>query len=132
MNHSKEHFFEVEGVFYTPQDGTLQGYAYPDGDFWHIIPNDSEEGFNRHTVYLDRGWLIYAPRNIDQKKWLLNRLNDLISVYQAKVDELTLSVTLLKLDTFSMKLAMAESYLKEYKSLKYSYFSGNALKFILF
>lgn len=131
MSFKKDPFFEVEGVFYTYQDGPIAGYAYTDGDSWHIATEDGDDLY-RNTIYLDRDRKITAPKNLHQKSWASNRINELIEDYQLKVDELTLSMQLLKLETFRMKLFMAETYLIEYKSLKYSYFAGNALKFILF
>ena len=131
MINKPEPFFEVEGVFYTYQDGSIAGYAYTHGESWHIATESGDE-FYRGTIYLDRDRKVIAPRNLHQKKWASNRINELIEEYQLKVDELSANITLLKLETFKMKLFMAETFLIEYKSLKYTYFAGNALKFILF
>jgi len=131
MNPKEEPYFEVEGVFYTYQDGAIAGYAYTHGGDWHIASEDGEELY-RGTIYLDREKRVIAPRNIHQKKWASLRIDSLVEEYQLMFDELSSDVTMLKLETFRMKLFMAESYLIEYKSLKYSYFAGNALKFILF
>lgn len=131
VDHTKEPFFEVEGVFYTYQDGAIAGYAYTYGDSWHIASEDGDTMY-RGTIYLDRDKKIIAPRNQYQKKWASKEIDILIEEYTLKVDELTADVFMLKLETFRMKLFMSESYLIEYKSLKYTYFAGNALKFILF
>jgi len=131
MDPKQEPYFEVEGVFYTYQDGAIVGYAYTHGDSWHIATEDGEELY-RSTIYLDREKRVTAPRNLHQKKWSSKRIDSLVEEYQLMFDELTADVTMLKLETFRMKLFMAETYLIEYKSLKYSYFAGNALKFILF
>jgi len=131
VDHTKDPYFEVEGVFYTYQDGAIAGYAYTFGDSWHIASEDGEEMY-RGTIYLDRDKKIIAPRNKYQNKWASKEIDNLIEEYSLKVDELTADVTMLKIETFRMKLFMSESYLIEYKSLKYTYFAGNALKFILF
>ncbi len=130
MNSSIKPFFELEGVFFTHQDGAVEGYAYTDGYTWYITSEDQE--FSRTTLYLDRDKKVIAPKNLHQKNWANDRINELISEYKLKVSELEHMVNNLNIDTFKMKLSMAESYLVEYKSLKYSYFAGNSLKFILF
>jgi len=127
-----EPFFEVDGIFYTHQDGAMRGYACTlDESSWRIVLNDGTELY-RTTLYLDREKKVIAPQNKYQKKWANDRINSLIEEYQQSVNELSSNILLLKLETFKMKLFMAETYLTEYKSLKYSYFVGNALKFILF
>jgi len=131
MNSKEEPYFEVDGVFYTYPDGAIAGYACTYGAFWHIVTDKGEE-IERGTIYLDREKRVTAPHNLHQKKWSSKRIDSLVGEYQLMFDELTADVTMLKLDTFRMKLFMAETYLIEYKSLKYSYFAGNALKFILF
>jgi hypothetical protein len=131
MDSKQDPYFEVEGVFFTYQDGPIIGYASTSGDAWHIITESGDE-FYRGTIYLDRAKRVNAPRNLHQKKWSSKRIDDLVEEYQLIYDSLTADVTMLKLDYFKMKLFMAETYLIEYKSLKYSYFAGNALKFILF
>jgi len=131
MKPNEEPYFEVEGVFYTYQDGAIAGYACTYGDSWDIITEEGKN-INRPVIYLDREKRVTAPRNLYQKKWSSKRIDSLVEEYQLRFDELSADVALLKLDTFRMKLFMAETYLIEYKSLKYSYFAGNALKFILF
>ena len=131
MDCREELFFEIEGVFYTYSKGTLLGYAYTCGDNWHIITSDGEELY-LGTIYLDRDKRVIAPRNIYQKKWASKQIDSLLEEYLLKGEELSSNILFLKLDTFRMKLFMIESYIIEYKSLKYTYFSGNALKFILF
>lgn len=131
MKSKEEPYFEVEGVFYTYQDGAIAGYACTYGSSWDIATEDGED-ISRPTIYLDREKRVTAPRNLHQKKWSSKRIDSLVEEYQLMFDELTADVTMLKLDTFRMKLFMVETYLIEYKSLKYSYFAGNALKFILF
>jgi len=131
MNRKKEPFFEAEGVFYTYSEGAIAGYAYTYGDFWHILPEDGEE-FCSGTLYLDRDRKITAPHNPSQMGRSSRRVNTLVEEYTLKVDRLTFSVTMLNLETLRMKLFMAETYLIEYRSIKFTYFAGNALKFILF
>ena len=131
MDTKTEPFFEVDGVFYTYQDGAIAGFAYTHGDSWHIVSEDGDDLY-RGTLYLDREKRVIAPRNEFQRKWSEKRVLELIEEYQLRVDDLSSDITMLKLETFKMKLFMAEAYLLEYKSLRYSYFAGNALKFILF
>jgi len=130
MRDVKKTYFEVEGTFFTYQDGPIEGIAYTSGDSWSIV---TDEGLDlcRDTIYLDRAKYVIAPRNHYQKKWAIERIEDLIGKYQIMFDDLSREV-ILKKDIFRMKLFMIETSLTEYKSLKYSYFSGNALKFILF
>jgi len=131
MDTKEEPYFEVEGVFYTYQDGAIAGYACTYGDSWNIVTEEGEEIY-RGTIYLDREKRVNAPRNLHQKKWSSKRIDSLVEEYQLVYDELNADVTMLKLETFRMKLFMAETFLIEYKSLKFTYFEGNALKFILF
>ena len=131
MSLDKEPFFEIEGVFYTYQDGPMSGYAYTLGDCWQVILDDGSS-FTRTTIYLDRDKLVTAPHNKRMYDWSSRRVDELISRYQEKVDDLGVCVNVLGITTFEMKYSIVLSYLNEYKSLKFSYFVGNALKFILF
>jgi len=96
MNYEEKPFFEVEGVFYTYQDGAISGYAKTDGESWDIATNNGEN-LHRSTIYLDRDKKVIAPRNLYQKNWAYQRINSLIDEYQTIVDNLTAAVNLLKI-----------------------------------
>ena len=123
-----EPFFKVEGSFYTYIDGTIKGFAYTNGISWQIVTEDGIDMY-RPTIFLDRSKCIRAPHNLYQKKRAIERINILIENYQNMYNEYNNENIE---DIFSMQLYMIESNLVEYKSLKYTYFSGNAMRFILF
>src|SRR5208283_3509570 len=54
--------YELGGKFYTEEDGTLEGYAYSDGENWHIADLDGET-VQRWNIFLDRDMKVLAPKN---------------------------------------------------------------------
>lgn len=122
-------YYEVAGTFYTEEDGPLEGYAWSDGEYWHIIEDDRT--FSRWNIFLDRDLKVLAPKNEYTRNLGESSVREMVTKYRVLCAALRSDREVMRISGYRMRLQILLSYLQEYETIYQQHFMPLSIKYIL-